>query len=1563
MVQLVNDFAEGTNGTALTTGNTAGSGENAFDVVSAGAGTTLAFSNTAVAHGTLAAQVATGGTAAGAYMGWSTSLGAQAVHYGRIYVNVSGTPAASDAFVQFQSGSGVFAGGLQLTTGRQVAIQLTSLAIQATMSTVLAVGTWYRIEWKLVSSASGAGQVTVSLYSGDAATATETYTSAATLTIGGAATDAVLVGWTGAHAGQPAVYVDDVALSTTGPLGPWSGPSVTSPVIEVSSFGTFPGVNPGDMISTVTVAVTEHQSSTTQPPCTFELWDYSGGTPAQIGSTQNGTASTSPSNVSSAVFTGVTYPMLATLRVRVYGHSTATGQSESVDSVSLLVSAVPPETSPFLEVSAFGTFAGVHPGDTINSVTVTVTEHQSSIAQPPCTFELWDYSGTPAQIGTTQTGTASTSAGNASTATFTGVTYPMLATLRVRVYGHGSAAGQVESVDSVSLSVSATPGTGGTATPATLAVTTARPAPVVTGGNVTAAPATLAVTTAEPVPAVTGGNVVVTPATLAVTTAVPRPVVTVPVFVPTYFPAVVLGIKVELQIAGNWTDITRWAYQRNPLQITGMGRADWTSTMQASQLTMTLNNRDGRFTPKNSAGAYWPNITRNVPVRVSVTTKSSTGVTYSGFRFFGEVTEWPPRWDPSGHDVTVEVVASGIWRRLSQLQTTLGSAFRRYNVNTAAATGMQAYWPCEDGTGSGQLVPYGPPAANAVQQFVTGQAGLSLTANSDFSGSDAICVLNAAAITATVPAGGVASNNVTRFVISVPAAGDSASGTTNWNLIEIDSGGTVAKFEVYLNATGTLLMQLRNSAGTVIASGVTTTNVKGVPYLVSCELTPSGGSVAFALRIIKQNAGGITESMLGTVGGLVGAVSKVVVSRAFALNDTAFGHLSVSYGAPTSLVQAAGALAGYIGETAMDRFTRLCGEMGIATETIGTAASTAPLGPQVDDTLANVLQSIEDTDCGLLYESRSQFGLGYRSNASMANQAAAVVLNYTAPVLDSSLAPVYDDQLTRNNVTVSNWTGYTQQAILTTGPMSVLNPPAGVGNGYAYQRAVTAAADSQLPGIANFLLNLGSADEIRFPVITVKMVRTQAAPLLAAIPALRIGDYLQITNPPPFLPQTTIRQLAWGYAETLNAKEWTFSFNTVPESPWEVGFSPGTIQTAQIPGGSPVTSQAPGSGFGSLANGSITPAMLNSGITIHTLGGNAVTISFTAPANPNTGDIWIAAATGLLSQWNGTAWIPFKFDGSVTIQGNTITAGQIAAGTIVASNIAAGTITAALLAAGIIVAGIVDATTITGSVVQTAAAAPCVIMDGTRDSIFGYNAATGLLFSLAGAGGTDFFGHTYPQGLYSQQMTLANQVVAPASFGNASVFYSSVTGRPRYLNSAGSDAVLERSSVNTAQFTVGNTATPGPISALMSIFPNEGEQSSEYEIECSGSAHFGTAANHNLDFRLFKDGSAYAPGGTQLNAMTLDNSIVGTGISIAYTVTFRVTYIGSSLANLEAVGFWRDQNATTLMASNTGTMGGNAQNLAWDPTISHTLEIRASWGTTQAGQTLTTYRTKMARRM
>jgi hypothetical protein len=166
----------------------------------------------------------------------------------------------------------------------------------------------------------------------------------------------------------------------------------------------------------------------------------------------------------------------------------------------------------------------------------------------------------------------------------------------------------------------------------------------------------------------------------------------------TAFPAVVLGIKAEILLNGTWTDITGYTYSRNPVVITS-GRQDEAATLNPSQATLTLDNRDGRFSTSNSSGAYYPFLVRNTQLRISVSASSSASVAYSGYRFWGEVSSWPPQSDPSATDIYVDVTASGIWRRLQQgTAATVGSPVYRYYSTLPTASQPVVYWPCEDGS-------------------------------------------------------------------------------------------------------------------------------------------------------------------------------------------------------------------------------------------------------------------------------------------------------------------------------------------------------------------------------------------------------------------------------------------------------------------------------------------------------------------------------------------------------------------------------------------------------------------------------------------------------------------------------------------------------------------------------------------------------------------------------------------------------------------------------------------------------------------------------------------------
>lgn len=76
-------------------------------------------------------------------------------------------------------------------------------------------------------------------------------------------------------------------------------------------------------------------------------------------------------------------------------------------------------------------------------------------------------------------------------------------------------------------------------------------------------------------------------------------------------------LRVDLQIAGAWTNVTDHVFTQEKITIR-RGRTSETSDPTPSAATLTFDNRDARFTPRNPAGAYYPNFGRNTPIRIGV---------------------------------------------------------------------------------------------------------------------------------------------------------------------------------------------------------------------------------------------------------------------------------------------------------------------------------------------------------------------------------------------------------------------------------------------------------------------------------------------------------------------------------------------------------------------------------------------------------------------------------------------------------------------------------------------------------------------------------------------------------------------------------------------------------------------------------------------------------------------------------------------------------------------------------------------------------------------------------
>lgn len=84
-----------------------------------------------------------------------------------------------------------------------------------------------------------------------------------------------------------------------------------------------------------------------------------------------------------------------------------------------------------------------------------------------------------------------------------------------------------------------------------------------------------------------------------------------------------LDIRTELHLAGAWTDISPDVYVRDQ-KVISRGRRDQGAATDPSSLSLTLNNRGGKYAPRNAMSPLYGLIGRNTRVRVSVPGLSSS---------------------------------------------------------------------------------------------------------------------------------------------------------------------------------------------------------------------------------------------------------------------------------------------------------------------------------------------------------------------------------------------------------------------------------------------------------------------------------------------------------------------------------------------------------------------------------------------------------------------------------------------------------------------------------------------------------------------------------------------------------------------------------------------------------------------------------------------------------------------------------------------------------------------------------------------------------------------------
>lgn len=523
-------------------------------------------------------------------------------------------------------------------------------------------------------------------------------------------------------------------------------------------------------------------------------------------------------------------------------------------------------------------------------------------------------------------------------------------------------------------------------------------------------------------------------------------------------------------------------------------------------------------------------------------------------RFTGEMTSLPSKWDVTGTDVYVPATAAGILRRLSQRSSSINSAIYRNFVQYAAYNTLHV--PMEEASGSTTLSNVSTLPNKAVNRIVN--VSFSGTSPTGLAGSNGSLTLNASPGSQVVMrAASLAVTGSASFIIymkldNLPAA-DS-------KLISVASSGTGVTWQISVGAAGYVFDILDRNLASLATSSI----------LFGSGGNPSQNWVAISMFGVQEGANvrwyarwhGVGSSTFWTVasGGLTYAgtlgrfTSMTILATDAAFQGAEFSQALISQ-LPLDITSNLfrDSSVGFAGETAATRAARLCTEEGIRLDMYGDPTESELMGAQTVDTLPNLLDECVIADLGIMTELRDELGFAYYTRRFLENLNPTSIA-YHSSILAATPEPIEDDRYILNDVTTVRPDGGYARNEVSSGALSVQQPPNGVGR-YEGTIPVNVYSDDQLPDQASMRTFRGTWDEARIPNLTFGLHRNQIignSVLYERLISADIGTWIRLTGMPSFMPPDDLDMIFIGTSETLYRHTVTFVVSTIPAGPYRV---------------------------------------------------------------------------------------------------------------------------------------------------------------------------------------------------------------------------------------------------------------------------------------------------------------------------------------------------------------------------------------------------------------------------
>jgi hypothetical protein len=588
----------------------------------------------------------------------------------------------------------------------------------------------------------------------------------------------------------------------------------------------------------------------------------------------------------------------------------------------------------------------------------------------------------------------------------------------------------------------------------------------------------------------------------------------------------------------------------------------------------------------------------------------------------GYVPAWVPRWDKSGNDRTVPVVAKGV---LYRAQPATGKPPPRSPMRrTIAASGPVAYIPLESGTAGvqgGSAVSGSTPATTSgtvtfdpIGEFYTTslysyvRPGMTALANIT-SGGQLFATLPAAATAATMSA----------WVVHSWALFDPTTLSGDFVILEWTTpGGTYARWQLIVTTASHTKVIGYSSAG----AATTLIDLNGAypsgsaPQVIAYQ---SGGNIA--VELWGRGSVDLTTSVAGTLTGVATLAGNT--TGVTATVQTALGQWAV-WAASAPQYRAGSASTDFYGvsvpsvansfplEAATERIQRLVAEDGI-TFNLPKSPSTEAVVRMIYQPVGiprDLYQQCVDADGGILYE--QPFRLEYITREQLYNQVPALTL--TKDQLGTEPAPDLADQAYRNRIEVKRIDGAS----------AIAEAPEVAAGAIVYDDSaeLSLADDSQTPNQAGWRLHLAASRGLRWPKLDIDFAAEPG--LIDQWLCCRPGSRVTVTNPPQDVAGQDIDVLLLGAETKLGYKDFDVSANFSPAQVWDVATVDGdqrvaadgsTVNTTLASGGTSLSLAS------TTANGPWTTAVANYPADFRVGGERTTAASNTGASSPQTAAI------------------------------------------------------------------------------------------------------------------------------------------------------------------------------------------------------------------------------------------------------------------------------------------------------------------------------------------------------